>query len=305
MVTAAWRRSRPRPCCTSDQGWRTGWPISTTRVAQRRRSSISSVTTRRTMRNMMPRLHLMFTVLPALPKPTRAVVSGAAMDQAAAALGSGRKTMMLIRGAALKERGLNAAGRVAAATGARIACDTFAPRCQRGAGRVQVERIPYFAEQIVEFMNGTEQLILVGAKPPVSFFAYPEKPSCCTPESCRILYLAHAHANGPAALEALADAVRAAEQPLRVGPFSKPDIPVGPPHPLTAAPFLSHYLPAGAIISDEGATAGGGVHRFAANIEPHDHLALTGVAIGQGIPVATGAQVACQDRSVDCLHGHV
>jgi len=130
---------------------------------------------------------------PALPKPTPAVVSGAAIDQAAAALGSGRKTMMLIRGAALKERGLNAAGRVAAATGARIACDTFAPRCQRGAGRVQVERIPYFAEQIVEFMNGTEQLILVGAKPPVSFFAYPDKPSWCTPEGCRILYLAHAH----------------------------------------------------------------------------------------------------------------
>ena len=73
--------------------------------------------------------------------------------------------MILIRGAALKERGLKAAGRIAAATGARIACDTFAPRCQRGAGRVQVERIPYFAEQIVEFMKGTEQLILVGASP--------------------------------------------------------------------------------------------------------------------------------------------
>src|SRR5260370_29771631 len=180
MVTAAWRRSRPRPCCTSDQGWRTGWPISTTRVAQRRRSSISSVTMRRTMRNMMLRLHLMFTVLPdrspvgyirrraprllpqtergpcrqrcsipvkiatlilpadtawleadrpapALPKPTLGVVSGAATDQVAAALRSGRKTMMLIRGAALKERGLNAAGPVAAATGARGASDTFAP----------------------------------------------------------------------------------------------------------------------------------------------------------------------------------
>jgi len=57
--------------------------------------------------------------------------------------------MILMRGAALKERGLTAAGRIAAASGARIACDTFAPRCQRGAGRVEVERIPYFAEQIV------------------------------------------------------------------------------------------------------------------------------------------------------------
>lgn len=36
---------------------------------------------------------------------------------------------------------------------------------------------------------------------------------------------------------------------------------------------------------------------------PHDHLALTGGAIGQGIPVATGAAVACPDRKVVCLHG--
>jgi acetolactate synthase I/II/III large subunit len=74
-------------------------------------------------------------------------------------------------------------------------------------------------------------------------------------------------------------------------------------NPLTAGQVIAHYLPEGAIISDEGATAGGGVHRFAANIEPHDHLALTGGAIGQGIPVATGAAVACPDRKVVCLHG--
>ena len=114
---------------------------------------------------------------PALPKPMPAIASAEAIEQAAGAFSSGRKTMILIRGAALKERGLKVAGRIAAATGARIACDTFAPRCQRGAGRVAVERIPYFAEQIVEFMKGTEQLILVGASPPVSFFAYPNKPS--------------------------------------------------------------------------------------------------------------------------------
>src|ERR1700761_7894752 len=171
---------------------------------------------------------------PALPRPSPAAVSTEAIDQAAAALGSGRKTMILIRGAALKERGLHAAGRVAAATGARIVCDTFAPRCQRGAGRVRVERIPYFAEQIVEFMSGTEQLILVGAKPPVSFFAYPNKPSWCTPEACRILHLAHAHEDGTAALEALAGAVKAKAQPQQVGTLAKPDIPTGALDPRTA-----------------------------------------------------------------------
>jgi acetolactate synthase-1/2/3 large subunit len=240
---------------------------------------------------------------PALPKPPAAAISTEAIDQSAAALGSGRKTMMLIRGAALKERGLSAAGRVAAATGARIACDTFAPRCQRGVGRVEVERIPYFAEQIVEFMKGTEQLILIGASPPVSFFAYPNKPSWRTPEDCKIMYLAHANEDGTIALEALADAVKAPKQPLHVGIPGKPDIPNGPLNPLTAGQVIAHYLPNDAIISDEGATAGGGVHRYAANIEPHDHLALTGGAIGQGIPVAAGAAIACPDRKVVCLHG--
>ena len=240
---------------------------------------------------------------PALPKPVPAIASAEAIEHAAGALRSGRKTMILMRGAALKERGLKAAGRIAAATGARIACDTFAPRCQRGAGRVQVERIPYFAEQIVEFIQGTEQLILVGASPPVSFFAYPDKPSWCTPEDCRILYLAHPNEDGRAALEALADAVNAPKQPVHVGVSRKPDIPTGPLNPLTAGQIIAHYLPSGAIISDEGATAGGGVHRFAATIEPHDHLSLTGGAIGQGIPVGTGAAVACPDRKVVSLQG--
>jgi acetolactate synthase-1/2/3 large subunit len=240
---------------------------------------------------------------PALPKPTPAIASAEAIEQAAGALRLGRKTMILIRGAALRERGLKAAGRIAAASGARIACDTFAPRCQRGAGRVAVERIPYFAEQIIEFMKGTEQLILVGASPPVSFFAYPNKPSWCTPEDCRILYLAHPNEDGTMALEALADAVKAPRQPLHVGVASKPDIPRGPLDPLTAGQVIAHHLPSGAIISDEGATAGGGVHRFAATIEPHDHLSLTGGAIGQGIPVATGASIACPDRKVVSLQG--
>jgi acetolactate synthase-1/2/3 large subunit len=104
-------------------------------------------------------------------------------------------------------------------------------------------------------------------------------------------------------LDALADAVKAPKQPSHVGASKKPDIPNGPLNPLTAGQVIAHYLPSGAIISDEGATAGGGVHRFAATIEPHDHLSLTGGAIGQGIPVATGAAVACPDRKVVCLQG--
>ncbi|MCK7473761.1 MAG: hypothetical protein MZV49_09970 [Rhodopseudomonas palustris] len=97
--------------------------------------------------------------------------------EVAALLGNGKKSALLLRGNALRGAGLEAAGRVQAKTGARLLCDTFAPHSELGAGRVPVERIPYFAEQIVLFLKDVEQLILVGSKPPVSFFAYPGKPS--------------------------------------------------------------------------------------------------------------------------------
>ena len=56
-------------------------------------------------------------------------------------------------------------------------CDTFAPRLERGAGLPPVDRIPYFAEQIVQFLEGIDLLVLVGSQAPVSFFAYPGKRS--------------------------------------------------------------------------------------------------------------------------------
>ena len=97
-------------------------------------------------------------------------VDAGEIDKVAAALKNGRKSAILLRGRVLLEDGLELAGRIQAATGARIMCDTFTPRMQRGAGRVKLERIPYFAEQAQEFLEGTEQLILVGAKNPVAFF---------------------------------------------------------------------------------------------------------------------------------------
>jgi acetolactate synthase-1/2/3 large subunit len=37
--------------------------------------------------------------------------------------------------------------------------------------------------------------------------------------------------------------------------------------------------------------------------QPHDHLSLTGGAIGQGVPLATGAAVASPHRKVVCIQG--
>jgi acetolactate synthase-1/2/3 large subunit len=117
-----------------------------------------------------------------VPIAEPALVGTRAIDEAAQLLCNGKKTAILLRGAVLEEAGLGIAGRIKAQSGARIMCDTVVPKLTRGAGVVAVERIPYFAEQIVEYFKDIEQLILVGAKPPVSFFAYPGKPSWCLPE---------------------------------------------------------------------------------------------------------------------------
>ena len=240
---------------------------------------------------------------PAPPRPVASPVSRQAIDRVAQALRSGRRAAVLMRGSVLGQQGLETAGRIAAASGARLMCDTFAPRLARGAGRVVVERIPYFAEQIVEFLSNVEVLILVGAKPPVSFFAYPGKPSWCVPEGARILYLAHAHEDGVAALEDLAGALGAPAKPIGVAALALPESPSGPFNQFSIGQVIARHLPEGAILSDEGATSSLGTALATATARPHDHLALTGGSIGQGIPLATGAAVACPDRKVVCIQG--
>jgi acetolactate synthase-1/2/3 large subunit len=240
---------------------------------------------------------------PALPRPQAALPDGAAISRAAQALRARKPSALLVRGAALKERGLRAAGRIAAATGARVLCDTFAPRVQQGAGRVAVERIPYFAEQIVSFIAALEDLILVGAKPPVAFFAYPDKPSWPVPEGCTIRVLAHAHEDGTAALEALADELGARAQPALVATLALPDAPsAGPLDAFSAGAIVTRLLPENAIVSDESATSRAGFSALHA-AAPHDILSLTGGSIGSMIPVATGAAVACPERKVVSLQG--
>jgi acetolactate synthase-1/2/3 large subunit len=123
------------------------------------------------------------------------------------------------------------------------------------------------------------------------------------PEGCAIHYLAQPHEDGVRALEALAEALAAPKDPANVADFKRPELPSGRLNAYTAGQVIGHYLPEGAIISDEAATSGLGSAIYTANAARHDHLALTGGSIGQGLPVATGAAVACPDRKVVCLHG--
>jgi acetolactate synthase-1/2/3 large subunit len=220
-----------------------------------------------------------------------------------AAKSSGARVAILMRGASLRGDGLVAAGKIAAATGARLLCDTFAPRIERGANRVIVERLPYFAEQLVESLANVDHLILVGTKPPVSFFAYPGKESWCAAPHTKIQFLAHAHEDDVGALAALVDLLGAQGEAFTVAELQLPDEPSGRVDQYSIGKIVARYLPENAIVSDESATNGLGPALALATSQPHDVLSLTGGSIGQGLPVAGGAAVACPDRKVVCLHG--
>src|SRR5262249_18161932 len=112
----------------------------------------------------------------------RAKVSGAAIDGAAKRLRSAKRAVILLGGEALRERGLSAAARVAAASGARLMPENFTARIGRGAGAPPAIRLPYFPDQALDALAGTEIVILAGAKEPVSFFGYPGVPSLLIPE---------------------------------------------------------------------------------------------------------------------------
>ncbi|WP_338465592.1 acetolactate synthase large subunit [Novosphingobium sp. ZN18A2] len=227
----------------------------------------------------------------------------AAIEAAAEALrnADGPKALFL-GGRALREDALLQAGRIAAATGARIICETFAARLQRGAGRVPVERLPYFGEQAQEFLAGLETIVFCGCEPPVSFFAYPGKPSWLSPEGATLVRLASLRENALDALTGLAAALDAPAEPAKVQPVAS--FPANDEDKLSPAgvgSLLGGMIPEDAIVSDEGATAGLAIFGMTAGAKRHDWLMLTGGAIGQGLPLAVGAAVACPDRKVLAL----
>jgi len=233
--------------------------------------------------------------------PDRAMVAGKTIDEVAAALKQARNPAILMTGSALASaEGIARAAKAALAAGARLYCDTFNQRIARGAGRIPVTPLPYFAEMGVEALENTDLLVLVETKPPVAFFAYPGRPSTFAPPDCRIMTLARAGENAIDALAALADALGATEDPP-VAEAEKPALPTGDLTTGAIGHSLGHLLPDGAIVSDEMITAGLASTALTARSAPHDWLQLTGGAIGQGLPLAVGAAIACPDRKVMAL----
>ncbi len=225
------------------------------------------------------------------------------LEQAAMALRGGKRAVLILAGGALRAEALEAAGRIAAATGAVLFSQT-APRTARGAGRVVAPRIPYVVERAVTALAGFEVAICIGGRQPVAFFAYPGKPGHLLPPGCEVIELAGPEHDLGATLEALAGEVGAGPgAPFACGLLAQRDIPApsGPLSADTVSIAVARALPENAIVCDESVTSSGRLAALAPVLPPHDHLVLTGGAIGIGIPLAAGAAIACPDRKVVVL----
>lgn len=223
------------------------------------------------------------------------------IDRAAKMLKSGLPTAIIIGGSALYDDGLACAGKIAATTGARL----FAPypftRLKHGAGTPVIERVAYVLEQAAEQFKEFQQLILVGAPAPVSYFAYEGKSSIPTPTGCEIFTLSHANEDGSGALAAVATAISAKTAASTLEKVDRPGRPTGELTLAGLATVIAATLPEYAIVADESMTSGRGILNAARGCAPHDWLACTGGSIGIAMPLAVGAAVACPDRRVLCL----
>jgi acetolactate synthase-1/2/3 large subunit len=83
-------------------------------------------------------------------------------------------------------------------------------------------------------------------------------------------------------------------------PF-QPTLPTGKITLDGLAAAIAACLPENAIVVDESMTSGRGIMSAARGAPPHDWLGNTGGSIGIALPLAVGAAVACNNRSVLCL----
>ena len=227
-------------------------------------------------------------VAEALPAIGPAPLDPHAVDNAARVLRGGKNALILLAGRGVLGASQALAWRVAQACGADIRADYVTAHVARGRGTLQLERVPYGTDQAIAALARYDHIILVCAKPPVGFFAYPGKPSTQYPAHAQLHVLARPDQDPEAALLALAESLDAPEAPLP-DPGPRPEAASGAPTPEGLARTLAALMPEQAIVSDESISYGRGFYPHTHAAPMHDWLHLAGGAIGDGMPVATGA----------------
>ena len=237
------------------------------------------------------------------PHAQAAAFSAGAVDGAARVLKGEGPILLLLGHGALREEGLELASRIAGRTGCTVMAQGFNPRFARGAGRMPLARIHFNNDIARDMLKDFRHIILVEARDPVAFFAYPGKPSLLKSEGCAVHTLTEQGDDTPGALRALASAVGAKPSDIKPHVYAEIGKPAGAITYLSIAQAIAAAIPENAIIVDEALTTGRGFLAPTAGARPHDWLQNMGGSIGFGTPVAAGAAIACPDRRVIALEG--
>lgn len=236
-----------------------------------------------------------------LPVPGAPSIDPHAVENAARVLRSNRNVLILLADEATLAPSQALAWRVARATGADLLASYANGHMARGRGRLPLERVPYGMDAAINTLSRYEHIILVNAKAPVGFFAYPGKPSIQYRSDAQIHVLSRPDQDPDAALRALVDELGAPEVAMP-DPGPRPEVASGATTQEGLALTLAALMPEHAIVSNESVSFLRDAYRLTHAAPAHDWLNLAGGAIGDGLPVATGAAIAAGgDRRVISL----
>ncbi len=234
--------------------------------------------------------------------PQRSLVQDSTVDDIAAKIEAGGKVAFLLEHHAVDPQALALASKISVKTGCRLFTGTFPARIDGGPGNPEVERLPYFPEQILQTLHGLDHLVLVGGEIPASFFAYQGIPGQLVPEGCQVSRLTRVEEDAIDALTRLAERLGAQNEAVKTFERRETPRPTGELETKTIIQAVAATMPEGLIVATDSG-GGNAAHGFCQNSAANSWLALTGGAIGQGGPVATGAALACPDRPVLAMLG--
>ncbi|WP_159349449.1 acetolactate synthase large subunit [Roseomonas harenae] len=298
---ATYHRPFDAPLTADTEGWArpvSGWVRTSTASAEVGADAAVAVQAARTAPGQVATLVLPSdaswdeggVVAEPLAVPAAQAADPSVIRNAARVLREKKNVLILLGGMALRENGQALAWRIAQATGAKLLAEGSNARVSRGRGRPQLERVPYVADVAIKALAEFEHIILVNAKAPVGFFAYPDKPSRHYSPDAQVHVLTRFEQNAEAALAALADELGAPQAAIP-DPGPRPQPGRGAPTPEGLALTVAALMPENAIVSDESVSFGRGFYPLTHTAPAHDWLQLTGGAIGDGMPVATGAAI--------------
>ncbi len=211
----------------------------------------------------------------------------------------------MVDGAALYTDLAQVAARIAQASGCRLMAPFFSARSRRGAGSVKMQRLAYEVDTNVGILADKSVLVLCGTQRPTAFFAYPGKPSLPESPDCRVIELCSIDMDYAWTLQEIAREL-GAEGDLPLGAFQELDLPALPSGAMSlekVGQAIAHLMPQDCVVVNEAITSGQPVGLPMVGARGHDMLVTMGGAIGQCLPAAVGAAVACPERKVLALSG--